>query len=85
MSAPPKKQRRAGDIGSIQSTIVSDVVIVQSTAEQAPEETNILPVIGNVALPDPPLRYVADYRSQIAEEDVFSMTVSEAEVHENSE
>ena len=49
--APPERQRKAGDIESLQLQMVSVVETVQSTAGQAADETNTSIVIGNVSSP----------------------------------
>ena len=53
ITAPPTRQSRAGDVESLQPPKISVVETAQSTAEPAPEETNVSPVIGNVFPPDP--------------------------------
>ena len=72
---PPKRHGRAGDIESFQPQNVSVVETLPSTTEQAQEETNTSPVIGNVSPPDPRVRYLAKYRSPTPEDEAISMTV----------
>ena len=72
---PPKRNRRAGDIESFQPPNISVVETLQFTTEQAQEETNISPVIGNVSPPEPRVRYLANYRSPTPEDEAISMTV----------
>ena len=72
ISAPPK--RRAGDVETSQPTNVSIVETVQSTAEQAPEETNFSPVNGNVPPPDP-CAISSGLQKPDLRERCFSMTV----------
>ena len=58
---------------------------VQFAQEQAPEETNISPVIWNWYYDDQPVRYLAKYISPTAEDVATSMTVYEAELNANSQ
>ena len=82
---PVKKQRRDVDVKNFQAPNTSVVETVQTIAEQVPEETHILPIVGNKSHPDPQFMYLADYRSSTHEEDATAMTVYEAELNNNSE
>ena len=77
--------RRAIDADNFWPPNIPVVETFQFTAEQAPEETNISPVIENVSLADPRIRYLADYRSPTPEDDTILMTVFEAEVNASSD
>ena len=58
---------------------------MQSRADQAPEETDISPVIGNASPPDPQFRYLADNKIPTPEYDAISRPAYEAEVNKNSD
>ena len=68
-----------------QSSSTSINETVQTTAEQAPDETNIETVIKEVSPADPRVRNKAGYRSPKPGEDIISMTVNEAEFDTNYE
>ena len=84
ITGPPKRQHRTGDVENFHFSNNSVIETVQTTAEQAPKETNILPVIGEVFPSDPRERYPAHYRFPTPEYDMISMTVYKAELNTNS-
>ena len=73
--APPRHERRAGDVKNVKPPSTSAIKTVQATDEQAPKWRNIPPIIGDVSPSYPQARDFNDNSRPESEDCNVFMTI----------